>query len=113
MSVPVLPLQDICPTWKGSLIPSEFAALLRGIEREKARLQGLRFLAFRFQHEIDKGKISRSLAILNGFPDQVAAIRSTDQEAAEALAAASVEPWCQPEGLHAGMTANDHGCRNL
>ncbi len=107
ISVPVLPLQDICPTWKGSLIPSEFAALLRGIEREKARLNGSRFLTLRFQHEIDKGLVSRSLAILNGFPDQVAAIHSTDQEAAEALAAAFVEPWCLDDSKWMQMLMSD------
>lgn len=91
-SVPVLPLKNICPIWNGSLIPTEFAALLRGIEREKARLHELRFLAFRFRREIVKRVVLMSVEILDGFPDQASAVRSTDQAAAEALAAIS-EPW--------------------
>ncbi len=93
VSVAVVPLKDICPIWNGSLIPTEFAALLRGIDREKARLNGLRFLAFRFRREIVKGAVFNSLEILNGFSDQAAAIRSTDEEAAETLATAFVGPW--------------------
>lgn len=48
-----LPLSAVCPSWRGSLIPSSFEALNRGLQRLRDRTRNLPFLVLRYRREVD------------------------------------------------------------
>jgi len=92
MQINTLPLSKIYPGWRGSLIPSGFDALLRGIEREKARLSGLAFLTLTFRQQYDYDGLMEDLQLLEGFSDKAAAIDYVEQLAEQTLSASLAEP---------------------
>jgi hypothetical protein len=81
-----LPLNQVFSGWSGQRIPSAFAALTRGIEREKARLSGLPYLGLMFRREFDYDGATEYLELLRGFSDQGAAVHYAEELAAQILA---------------------------
>lgn len=87
-----LPLSEIHPTWRGSLIPSAFEALKRGIERERIRLSGSSFLTLTFRQEYDLEGLTQYLQLLQGFSDEATAIHYVERLAEQNLSASLAEP---------------------
>jgi len=87
-----LPLCQIHPSWRGSIIPSAFEALARGIERERNRLSGSAFLALTFRQEFDYDGLTEYLELLRGFSDEAVAIHYVEETAAQALTASLTTP---------------------
>ncbi len=92
MKTTTLPINQIHPSWRGSLIPSAFDALTRGIERERTRLFGFSFLTLTFRQEYDYDGLMEDLQLLQGFSDEAAAVRYVDQLAKQALPASLAAP---------------------
>ena len=92
MDVTTLPLSQICPSWRGNLIPSAFDALTRGIERERKRLFGLSFLTLTFHEEYDYDGLWERLHLLEGFSDEETAIHYVDQLTERTLSECLAEP---------------------
>jgi hypothetical protein len=69
MNEPVWPLVGVCSEWKGRLIESAFRDLLRGIEAEKSRFQGAKYLVMEFRSEFDIDGLTEYLTIHRGFAD--------------------------------------------
>jgi hypothetical protein len=90
--MPITPLSCIHPNWRGSLIPSAFDALTRGIERERTRVSGSNYLALTFRREFDYDGLMEYLQLLNGFSDEVTAIHYVDELAAQALSTSLTAP---------------------
>jgi hypothetical protein len=87
-----LPLSRIHPSWQGSLIPSAFEALTRGLERERTRLSGSALLALAFRQEFDYDGLTCYLELVKGFRDEAAAIHSVEEAAGQALSTALTAP---------------------
>jgi hypothetical protein len=64
--------------WKGSLIPSAFAALVEGIRNEQARLQGKRLVFVAFRQEYDIDGVTESVEGIEGFDDLATAKRCAE-----------------------------------
>ncbi len=92
MKIATLPLSQIHPSWRGSLIPSAFDALTRGIEREKSRLSGLSFLTLTFRQEYDYDGLTENLQLLEGFSDEATAVHYVEQLTEQALSASLAVP---------------------
>ena len=92
MQITTLPLSRIHTSWRGSLIPSAFDALTRGIERERTRLFGLSFLTLKFRQEYDYDGLMEYLELLEGFSDEATAIHYVDQLTEQTLSASLAEP---------------------
>ncbi|TFH34608.1 MAG: hypothetical protein E4G99_09155 [Anaerolineales bacterium] len=95
-----LALSGIHPGWRGSLISSDFNALTRGIECERARLFGLSFITLRFVQDYDYDGVAESLQLLEGFSDEARAIQYVDQMAEQALTASLAEPRWRSSDWH-------------
>lgn len=72
-------LSQIHPAWRGHRIPSAFAALARGIKRDRIRFEGVRFLALCFRQEFDWDGLTEGLQLLEGFEDEISAVHFVDQ----------------------------------
>jgi hypothetical protein len=92
MQITTLPLGQIHPSWRGSLIPSAFDALTHGIERERIRLFGLSFLTLTFRQEYDYDGLTEYLHLLEGFSDEATAIHYVEQLTEQTLSASLAEP---------------------
>jgi len=92
MKITTIPLNQIHPDWEGSLIPSDFDALKRGIERERVRLFGLPFLTLTFRKEFDYDGLMEYLQLLEGFSDEATAIHYVEQLTEQTLSASLVAP---------------------
>ena len=92
MKITTLPLSQIHPSWRGSLIPSAFDALTRGMERERNRLSGLSFLTLTFRQEYDYDGLMEDLQLLKGFSDEATAIHYVEQLTEQALSASLAAP---------------------
>jgi hypothetical protein len=92
MTSSTLPLNSVCPTWTGQLIPSAFAALNRGIDKERARFRGKPFVVVAQRHEFDFDGLTEYLELLEGFVDQPPAILYARQKAEGALSRELSEP---------------------
>ena len=86
------PLKQIHPTWRGSMIPSAFEALKRGMARERSRLSGSVFLAVAFRREFDYDGLAEDLQLLEGFSDLEEAIRHVEQLTEQALSESLAKP---------------------
>jgi hypothetical protein len=89
---PLIPLSQIHHSWGGSLIPSAFDALTRGIEREGIRLFGLPFLTLTFRQVYDFDGLYEDLQLLEGFSDEANAIHYVDQLTEQTLSESLREP---------------------
>lgn len=89
---PLIPLSQIHPSWGGSLIPSAFDALTRGIERERIRLFGLPFLTLTFSQDYDMDGLMEYLQLLEGFSDEASAIHYVEQLTEQTLSASLGKP---------------------
>jgi len=100
MKIATLPLSQIHPSWRGSLIPSAFDALTRGIERERNRLSGLSYLTLTFRQDYDCDGLMEDLQLLEGFSDEATAIHYVEQLTEQTLSASLAAPsygnyrWC-------------------
>jgi hypothetical protein len=88
----LLPLNQIHPTWRGSMSPSAFEALKRGMERERNRLSGSVFLVVAFRQEFDYDGLEEDLQLLEGFSNLEEAIRHVDQLTEQALSESLAKP---------------------
>ena len=89
---PLIPLSQIHPSWGGSLIPSDFDALTRSIERERIHLFGLPFLTLTFRQDYDMDGLEEDLQLLEGFSDEANAIHYVEQLTEQTLSASLREP---------------------
>ena len=92
MQSTTISLDIIHSGWRGFLVTSSFDTLMRGLEREKARLLGLPFITFCFKQAYDYDGLTESLELLEGFSEQANAIAYLDQLTEESLAEALLEP---------------------
>ena len=92
MQISTLPLGQVHPSWRGSLIPSAFDALMLGIERERMRFFGLPFVTLIFRQEYDYDGLTVYLQLLEGFSDEANAILHIEQLAEQSLSESLAEP---------------------
>ena len=107
MQTTTLPLSQIHPGWRGSLISSAFDALKRGIERERVRLFGSSFLTLAFCQDYDLDGLMEYLQLLEGSSDEATAIHSVDQRTEQALAASLAEPSYANYKWHHDVSRNN------
>jgi len=99
----LIPLARICPQWRGSRIPTAFAALQLGIARENERHFGHRLITVKRAVVLEEDGLSFSLAILDGFDQEDDAVNSINIESQITLKEALDEPcygdykWHQEE----------------
>ncbi len=90
-----LPLSRIHAGWKGKLFPDYFNALQRGIEAEKSRFSGYRYLALVYRREIDYDGLLEFLELPEGFADEAEATLYPDhwydRVLSEVIAAANAD----------------------
>lgn len=86
------PLSSVWSSWKGGLIPSAFAALQRGIQRERERFRGKPFVAVAQRCEIDYDGLWKYFDLIEGFADQPTAVNHVRRQAEAALSSAIAEP---------------------
>jgi hypothetical protein len=73
MNERVWPLAGVFSGWKGSLIESASHDLQRGIDAEKSRFHGAKYLVLEFRSEFDIDGLTEYLTIHGGFNDFKAA----------------------------------------
>jgi hypothetical protein len=92
MKQTLIPLSSICHCWKSRFIPSAFAALQRGIKREKERFREKPFVLLSLRREFDYDGLWDYLELIEGFCDQAAAKLSARRHAEVALDRALAKP---------------------
>lgn len=92
MATPIPTLNQYCPAWRGSLIPSAMSKLSQGIERERARLKGFPFITIEFSKEFDYDGLNEDLKLHAGFMDAASAIDYVNQNVEQTMATLLAEP---------------------
>ena len=105
-----LALSSICPTWRGQLIPSAFAAFQRGMDKEKARFIGKSFVVLKWRGLFDYDLYWNDCKFLEGFDDKFAALEYARQQVEIALTLALQEPD-HPWQLVSRTTPSSHPLR--
>lgn len=95
----LISLSSVCPSWKGELSSSAVESLRRGIELERERFRGKRFVFVGSRYDEDYDGPLQYVDLLGGFQTEVAAVGYAERWAVTARQAALTQaskgdpPW--------------------
>ena len=119
MRTELVSLSSVFPCWKGSLIPSAFEALQRGLERERERLRSKPFVVMATRYEFDYDGFAEYIDLLDGFTAEDGAVEYARHSVEVARRNTLAEPsyggyrWQVVEGEWSPLFVDRQDCEHI